>query len=64
VIEGLARRLHVGVKHRVLLGDTGLGKTEIMARAIEAGDRPTLVPAPNKTLAAQLYSEFRGDVPD
>jgi excinuclease ABC subunit B len=63
-IEALVRSLHEGVKHQVLLGVTGSGKTYTMARVIEAVDRPALVLAPNKTLAAQLYSEFRGYFPD
>jgi len=63
-IESLVRGLHDGVKHQVLLGVTGSGKTYTMAKVIEAVDRPALVLAPNKTLAAQLYSEFRGYFPD
>jgi len=63
-IEALVRGLHDGVKHQVLLGVTGSGKTYTMAKVIEALDRPALVLAPNKTLAAQLYSEFRGYFPD
>jgi len=63
-IEALVRGLHDGVKHQVLLGVTGSGKTYTMAKVIEAVDRPALVLAPNKTLAAQLYSEFRGYFPD
>ncbi|MGD2064236.1 MAG: DEAD/DEAH box helicase family protein, partial [Nitrospirota bacterium] len=63
-IEALVRGLDEGVKHQVLLGVTGSGKTYTMAKVIEAVDRPTLVLAPNKTLAAQLYSEFRGYFPD
>ena len=63
-IDALVRGLHDGVKHQVLLGVTGSGKTYTMARVIEAVDRPALVLAPNKTLAAQLYSEFRGYFPD
>jgi len=63
-IDALVRGLHDGVKHQVLLGVTGSGKTYTMAKVIEQVDRPTLVLAPNKTLAAQLYSEFRGYFPD
>jgi len=63
-IEALVRGLHDGIKHQVLLGVTGSGKTYTMAKVIEAVDRPALVLAPNKTLAAQLYSEFRGYFPD
>lgn len=50
--------------YQVLLGVTGSGKTFTMASVIEAVGRPTLVLAPNKTLAAQLYSEFRDFFPD
>ncbi len=63
-IEALVRGLEQGVEHQVLLGVTGSGKTFTMAKVIERVDRPTLVLAPNKTLAAQLYSEFRGYFPD
>jgi excinuclease ABC subunit B len=58
-IEALARQLRRGQKHNVLLGVTGSGKTFTMAQVIARTNRPTLVIAPNKTLAAQLYSEFR-----
>jgi excinuclease ABC subunit B len=58
-IEKLSRQLHGGRKHNVLLGVTGSGKTFTMAHVIAAVKRPTLVIAPNKTLAAQLYNEFR-----
>ena len=63
-IEALVRGLDEGVEHQVLLGVTGSGKTYTMARVIERVDRPTLVLAPNKTLAAQLYSELKGYFPD
>ena len=63
-IEALVRGLDDEVDHQVLLGVTGSGKTYTMARVIEQVDRPTLVLAPNKTLAAQLYSEFKGYFPD
>ncbi|CAN5323278.1 excinuclease ABC subunit UvrB [soil metagenome] len=53
--EGLAR----GDQHQVLLGITGSGKTFTIANVIEATQRPTLILAPNKTLAAQLYGEMR-----
>jgi excinuclease ABC subunit B len=58
--------LGVGDRERdqVLLGVTGSGKTFTMAKVIEATQRPALVLAPNKTLAAQLYGEFRGFFPD
>jgi excinuclease ABC subunit B len=55
LVEGLTR----GDKHQVLLGVTGSGKTFTMATVIAAVNRPTLVMAHNKTLAAQLYQEFR-----
>jgi excinuclease ABC subunit B len=58
-IETLCRLLRAGRKHNVLLGVTGSGKTFTMAHVIARINRPTLVIAPNKTLAAQLYSEFR-----
>ncbi|HZI94134.1 MAG TPA: excinuclease ABC subunit UvrB [Patescibacteria group bacterium] len=60
LIEGLQR----GLQHQVLLGVTGSGKTFTMAKVIEAVNRPTLVMAHNKTLAAQLYQEFRGFFPE
>ena len=49
---------------QVLLGVTGSGKTFTMAKVIEATQRPALILAPNKTLAAQLYGEFRSFFPD
>jgi excinuclease ABC subunit B len=55
LLEGLAR----GDEHQVLLGITGSGKTFTVANVIAATGRPTLIMAPNKTLAAQLYSEMR-----
>ena len=55
LLEGLAR----GDQHQVLLGITGSGKTFTVANVIAATQRPTLIMAPNKTLAAQLYSEMR-----
>ncbi|MFB3778330.1 MAG: excinuclease ABC subunit UvrB [Bryobacteraceae bacterium] len=58
-IEQLTRGLADGEKHQVLLGVTGSGKTFTMAKVIEAAGRPSLVLAHNKTLAAQLYHEFR-----
>jgi len=63
-IETLHRQLLAGRKHNVLLGVTGSGKTFTMAHVIARLNRPTLVIAPNKTLAAQLYSEFRRLFPD
>ena len=58
-IEKLMEGLHQGYKHQTLLGATATGKTYVMAQVIERVQRPTLVLAHNKTLAAQLYSEFR-----
>jgi excinuclease ABC subunit B len=58
-IEKLVAGLHKGYRHQTLLGATGTGKTNVMAWVIEQVQRPTLVMAHNKTLAAQLYSEFR-----
>ncbi len=58
-IEKLVEGLRRGYRHQTLLGATGTGKTFTMANVIAAVQRPTLVLAPNKTLAAQLYAEFR-----
>jgi excinuclease ABC subunit B len=58
-IHQLSRGVFDGEKHQVLLGVTGSGKTFTMAKVIEAADRPALVLAHNKTLAAQLYHEFK-----
>jgi len=63
-IEQLARGLRDERRHQVLLGVTGSGKTFTMAKVIEAVERPTLVLSHNKTLAAQLYQEFRRFFPD
>jgi len=62
-IEKLAQGFQDGEKHQVLLGVTGSGKTFTMAKVIEALQRPTLVLAHNKTLAAQLYREFKSFFP-
>lgn len=62
-IEQLVKALKDGEKHQVLLGVTGSGKTYTMAKVIEAMNRPTLVLAHNKTLAAQLCQEFRSFFP-
>src|SRR3989338_4662916 len=62
-IEALVRGVTDGEKHQVLLGVTGSGKTYTMAKVIEQINRPTLVLANNKTLAAQLFHEFRGFFP-
>ncbi|MCD6555238.1 MAG: excinuclease ABC subunit UvrB [Anaerolineae bacterium] len=58
-IEKLVEGLQRGYKHQTLLGATGTGKTYVMAQVIERVQRPALVIAHNKTLAAQLYAEFR-----
>jgi len=63
-IDQLVRGVEAGEKHQVLLGVTGSGKTFTMAKVIEAVNRPALVLAHNKTLAAQLYHEFKGFFPD
>ena len=58
-IERIVNGLSDGLLHQVLLGVTGSGKTYTMAKIIEATQRPAIIMAPNKTLAAQLYGEFR-----
>jgi excinuclease ABC subunit B len=63
-IEQLVRGVDAGEKHQVLLGVTGSGKTFTMAKVIEAVNRPALVLAHNKTLAAQLYHEFKNFFPE
>ena len=63
-IDHLVRGLESGDKHQVLLGVTGSGKTFTMAKVIEAVNRPALVLAHNKTLAAQLYHEFKSFFPE
>ncbi len=63
-IEQLTRGVFDGESHQVLLGVTGSGKTFTMAKIIEAANRPALVLAHNKTLAAQLYHEFRTFFPN
>ncbi|HYX27507.1 MAG TPA: excinuclease ABC subunit UvrB [Pyrinomonadaceae bacterium] len=63
-IEALVRGVNDEVKDQVLLGITGSGKTFTVASVIEKTQRPTLVIAHNKTLAAQLYQEFRSLFPD
>ena len=62
-IRDLIRGMEDGKQHQVLLGVTGSGKTFTMAKVLEAANRPTLVLAHNKTLAAQLYHEFRNFFP-
>ena len=63
-IAGLVEGLQTGLAHQTLLGVTGSGKTFTIANVIAAVQRPTLVLAHNKTLAAQLYGEFREFFPD
>ena len=63
-VEGLVEGLNKGFKHQTLLGVTGSGKTFTMANAIARVQKPTLVISHNKTLAAQLYSEFREFFPN
>jgi len=63
-IAGLVESLTAGARHQTLLGVTGSGKTFTMAKVIEAVQRPTLVIAPNKTLAAQLCGEFKEFFPE
>src|SRR5208283_4016933 len=62
-IEQLSRGVESGEKHQVLLGVTGSGKTFTMAKLIAAANRPAIVLAHNKTLAAQLYHEFKNFFP-
>src|SRR5256884_6701321 len=63
-IDGRARRVRRGDRHVVLLGATGTGKSATTAWLIERVQRPALVMAPNKTLAAQLAKEFRELLPN
>ncbi|MCA3530566.1 MAG: excinuclease ABC subunit UvrB, partial [Rhodobacter sp.] len=63
-IRELAAGVLAGERNQVLLGATGTGKTFTMARVIEETQRPAIILAPNKTLAAQLYGEFKGFFPD
>src|SRR5882762_4631219 len=62
-IDELTQGIYAGEKHQVLLGVTGSGKTFTMAKVIEQLNRPTIVLAHNKTLAAQLFHEFRSFFP-
>ncbi|MBH21081.1 MAG: excinuclease ABC subunit B [Rhodobiaceae bacterium] len=62
-ISSLARGLENGQKDQILLGVTGSGKTYTMAKLIEEAQRPAIILAPNKTLAAQLYGEFKSFFP-
>lgn len=63
-IEQIASNIEAGVRDQVLLGVTGSGKTFTVANVIAQVNRPALVLAPNKTLAAQLYNEFRALFPE
>jgi excinuclease ABC subunit B len=63
-VERLSQNIQSGKRHHVLLGVTGSGKTFTMANAIARVEKPTIVLAPNKTLAAQLYNEFRQLFPE
>src|SRR5438477_5341565 len=63
-IEQLSKGVQAGEKHQVLLGVTGSGKTFTMANVIQAIQKPTLVISHNKTLAGQLYQEFRDFFPN
>ena len=63
-IAELSAGVDSGLRHQVLLGATGTGKTYTAAKLIEAVQKPTLVMAHNKTLAAQLYQEFKEFFPD
>jgi excinuclease ABC subunit B len=63
-ISQLSKNLSKGTKHQVLMGVTGSGKTFTIANIIKTANRPVLVISHNKTLAAQLYQEFRNFFPD
>src|SRR5215510_16565421 len=63
-IDKITEGIVAGKKHQVLLGVTGSGKTFTMANVIARLNRPALVIAPNKTLAAQLYNELKDLFPD
>jgi excinuclease ABC subunit B len=63
-ITELAQGVRDGERNQVLLGATGTGKTFTMAKVIEETQRPAIILAPNKTLAAQLYGEFKGFFPE
>ena len=63
-IEALVQSLEKESKHQTLLGVTGSGKTFTMANVIQKVQKPTLIISHNKTLAAQLYSEFKAFFPD
>jgi len=63
-IEGLVQGIQAGMKNQVLLGATGTGKTFTIANVIQNLQMPALVMAHNKTLAAQLYTEFKEFFPE
>ena len=63
-IDQLVRSIDHANRHQTLLGVTGSGKTFTMANVIEKEQRPALIISHNKTLAAQLYSEFKAFFPD
>src|SRR3954467_15465426 len=63
-IAGLVEGVNSGLTKQTLLGATGTGKTYVMGKVIEATQKPTLVLAHNKTLAAQLYQEFKDFFPN
>ena len=63
-IDALVKGINNGKKNQVLLGATGTGKTFTIANVIEKTNKPTLVLAHNKTLAGQLYSEFKELFPE
>ena len=63
-IDALVDGVRRGLKHQVLLGVTGSGKTFTMANIVDRVQKPSLVLAPNKTLAAQLYGEFKRLFPE
>ena len=63
-IEKLLNGINDGLKYQTLLGVTGSGKTYTMANVIARSGRPAIVMAPNKTLAAQLYAEFKEFFPN
>jgi len=62
-IESLVKGVRSGEQHQILLGVTGSGKTFSIANVIAQINKPTLVISHNKTLAAQLYAEFKGFFP-
>ena len=63
-IEGMVKGIKKGLRHQVLLGVTGSGKTFTMAHVIARVQKPTIIIAPNKTLAAQLYGELKNFFPN